>query len=151
MSQPHEWSFGTHRAWFEPPDVLWMEIHGETSLEDAITILEVYREVGSQQRFFLVTDLTDATTVDLKARDHVSWNFHADWFHSATYIGAGLMQRAVATSMSFFHSLTGQQTRPQHFVPTENDARALIAEERSLLDKYSGSARATARPLHPDG
>ena len=32
------------------------------------------------------------------------------------------------------HSLTGQATWPQHFVSTENDARALIAEERSLLD-----------------
>ncbi|REG29620.1 hypothetical protein ATI61_107316 [Archangium gephyra] len=135
MPQPREWSFGTHRAWFEPPDVLWMKIRGETSLQDAITILEVYREVGNQQRFFLVTDLSEATSVDLKARDHVSWNFHTEWFHGAIYIGAGLMQRAVATSMSFFHSLTGQATRPQHFVSTENDARALIAEERSLLDR----------------
>jgi hypothetical protein len=135
MSQPHEWNFGTHRAWFEPPDVLWMKIRGETSLEDAITILELYREVGSHQRFFLVTDLSEATSVDLKARDHVSWNFQTEWFHGAIYIGAGLMQRAVATSMSFFHSLTGQATRPQHFVPTENDARALLAEERSLLDR----------------
>jgi hypothetical protein len=151
MPQPREWSFGTHRAWFEPPDVLWMKIRGDTSIQDAVSILEIYREVGSQQRFFLVTDLSEATSVDLEARDHISWNFRADWFHAAIYVGAGVMQRAVATSMSFFHSLTGQQTRPQHFVPTENDARALIAEERSLLDKYSGSARGTARPLHPDG
>lgn len=135
MPQPREWSFGTHRAWFEPPDVLWMKIRGDTSLEDAVAILELYREVGRQRRFFLVTDLSEATSVDLKARDHVSWNFQTQWFHGAIYIGAGLMQRAVATSMSFFHSLTGQATRPQHFVSTENEARALIAEERSLLDR----------------
>jgi hypothetical protein len=135
MPQPREWSFGTHRAWFEPPDVLWMKIRGATTLEDAIAILELYREVGSHQPFFLVTDLSEATSIDLKARDHVSWNFRTEWFHCAIYIGAGLMQRAVANSMSFFHSLTGKATLPQHFVSTENEARALIAEERSLLDR----------------
>ncbi|MFY0528172.1 hypothetical protein ACN28I_35120 [Archangium gephyra] len=40
MPLPREWSFGTHRAWFEAPDVLWMKIRGETSLEDAVAILE---------------------------------------------------------------------------------------------------------------
>ncbi|MFY0528171.1 hypothetical protein ACN28I_35115 [Archangium gephyra] len=91
--------------------------------------------MGRQRRFFLVTDLSEATSIDLKARDHVSWNFQTEWFHGAIYIGAGLMQRAVATSMSFFHSLMGQATRPQHFVSTENEARALIDEERSLMDR----------------
>ena len=135
MPQPREWSFGTHRAWFEPPDVLWMKIRGPTSLQDAILILEIYREVGGHQPVFLVTDLTEATTVDLEARDHVSWNFRMEWFRAAIYIGAGLMQRAVASSMTFLHSLTGKAAHPQHFVSTENEARTLLAEERSLLDR----------------
>ncbi|MCY1082296.1 hypothetical protein [Archangium lansingense] len=135
MPRPHEWTFGTHQAWLESPDVLWMKIRGATTLEDGVAILEIYREVGSHQRFYLVTDLSEATTIDLKARDHVSWNSHTEWFHGAIYIGAGLVQRAVANSMSFFHSLTGKATLPQHFVSTENEARALIADERSLLDR----------------
>ncbi|HYO52191.1 hypothetical protein [Archangium sp.] len=134
MPQRREWSIGTHHAWFESPDVLWMKIRGATSLEDAIAILEVYREAGSQHPVFLVTDLSEATSVDLKARDHISWNVRLEWFRGVIYIGAGLMQRAVASSMTFLHSVTGRPAIVQHFVSTENEARALIAKERSLLD-----------------
>jgi hypothetical protein len=131
MTQPREWTIGTHHARFEPPDVLWTSIHGPTSLEDAVSLLELYREVGNQQPFFLVTDLREATSVDLKARDHVSWNLRMEWFRGGIYIGAGLLQRAVASSMTFLHSLTGKESRPQHFVSTEEEARSLIAQERS--------------------
>jgi hypothetical protein len=135
MAQPREWSIGTHHAWFEPPDVLWMKIRGETSLEDAITILEVYRQASGQHPIFLVTDLSEATSIDLKARDHLSWNTRMEWFHGSIYIGAGVMQRAVAGSMTFLHSITGKPAPAQHFVCTEDEARALIAQERSLLDR----------------
>ncbi len=131
MTQPHEWNVGTHHTRFEPPDVLWTKIRGTTSIEDAISLLEIYREVGSQQPVFVVTDLSEATTVDLKARDHISWNIHMGWFHGAIYIGAGMVQRAVASSMTFLHSLTGNEAIPQHFVSTEEEARALIVQERS--------------------
>lgn len=135
MPQPRDWNIGTHHAWFEPPDELWMKVRGMTTLEDAIQILELYRELGSQQPLFLVTDLSEATSVDLKARDHVSWNLRMEWFRGSIYIGAGLMQRAVANSMTFLHSIVGQPVITQHFVTTEDEARALIAHERSLLDK----------------
>jgi hypothetical protein len=130
MTQPREWTIGTHHTRFEPPDVLWTKIRGATSIEDAISFLELYREVGSHQRVFVVTDLSEATTVDLKARDHISWNVQMAWFHGAIYIGAGLVQRAVASSMTFLHSLTGKEAIPQHFVATEEEARTLIAQER---------------------
>ncbi|HEX8435159.1 hypothetical protein [Archangium sp.] len=131
MTPPREWTIGTHSARFEPPDVLWMKIRGATSLQDAVSVLELYREVGGQRPFFLVTDLREATSVDLKARDHVSWNLRMEWFRGGIYIGAGVLQRAVASSMTFLHSLTGKESRPQHFVSTEEEARSLIALERA--------------------
>ncbi|PTL82992.1 hypothetical protein DAT35_13285 [Vitiosangium sp. GDMCC 1.1324] len=112
-----------------------MKVRGPTSLEDAILILELYRELGRRGPLFVVTDLTEATAVDLKARDHVSWNLQLEWFRSTIYIGAGLLQRAVASSMGFLHSITGKPALIQHFVTTEAEARAIIAHERSLLDK----------------
>lgn len=136
MPQQRDWTIGTHHAWLESPDELWLKVRGDTSLQDAITLLEIYRALGSQRPLFLVTDLTEATSVDLKARDHISWNGRPEWFRSAIYIGAGLMQRAVASSMTFLHSLTGHAAMAQHFVTTEDEARALLAQERSLLDRF---------------
>lgn len=137
MAHPREWHFGTHHAWFEPPDILWTKITGETTHQDAVTLLELYRELGSQHPIFVVTDLTEATSVDLKARDHVAWNLRVRWFRGAIYINAGLVQRAVASSMSFLHSLTGKQAPTPAFVSTQEEARAFIARERALQDKVS--------------
>lgn len=135
MSHARDWTIGTHHAWLEPPDVLCTKIRGHTSLADAVALLEIYRELGGQRPIFVVTDLTEATTVDLTARDHVSWNFRMEWFQASIYIGASMAQRAVASSMTFLHSLTGKQSRVQHFVSTWEEARAFIAQERSLQNK----------------
>jgi hypothetical protein len=135
MWHAREWTIGTHHAWLEAPDVLWTRIRGHTSLADAVTLLEIYRELGAQQPIYVVTDLTEATSVDLTARDHVSWNLRMEWFHASIYIGASLSQRAVASSMTFLHSLSGKQSRAQHFVSTPQEARAFISQERSLSDK----------------
>jgi hypothetical protein len=137
MAHEREWHFGTHHAWFESPDVLWTKIKGETTHQDGVVLLELYRELGSQRPIFVVTDLTEATSVDMRARDHVSWNLRITWFRGAAYIGAGLVQRAVASSMSFLHSLTGKQTPTLAFVSTEAEARAFIAQERASQDKAS--------------
>lgn len=137
MVHQREWNFGTHHVWLEPPDVLWTKIKGETTHQDAVTLLEIYRELGSKRPIFVVTDLSESTSVDLKARDHVAWNLRMKWFRGAVYIGAGLVQRAVASSMSFLQSLTGKQAPATAFVSTEEEARAFIARERALQDKGS--------------
>jgi hypothetical protein len=135
MWHAREWTIGTHHVWFESPDILWTKVRGHTSLADAVALLEIYRELGSQRPIFVVTDLMEATSVDLTARDHVSWNLRMEWFRASVYIGASLSQRAVANSMTFLHSLAGKPSRAQHFVATPLEARELIAQERSLHDK----------------
>ncbi|HEX8822413.1 MAG TPA: hypothetical protein VF794_20975 [Archangium sp.] len=133
-SHAREWTVGTHHAWLEPPNILWTKVRGHTSLADAVALLEIYRELGAQRPIIVVTDLSEATSVDLTARDHVSWNLRMEWFQASVYIGASLSQRAVASSMTFLHSLRGKASRIQHFVSTPQEAREFIAQERSLHD-----------------
>jgi hypothetical protein len=126
----HEWKFGTHKAHFEQPDILWVSIQGETTLQDAISLTELYGEVGSKSPFFVVTDLTEAASVESEAREHVSKSINPSWFLGSIYIGAGFVQKAVAKSLAFVHALTGKLTFDMHFVATEPEARELIARER---------------------
>jgi hypothetical protein len=130
MTIHREWKFGTHTAHFEQPDILWVRIHGETTLKDAISLSELYAELGSKNPFFVVTDLTDATSVETEAREHVSKNINPTWFLGSVYIGAGFVQKAVAKSLAFVHAMTGKLTFDMHFVATEQEARELIARER---------------------
>jgi hypothetical protein len=126
-----EWKFGMHQARFEQPETLWVTIQGDTSLKDATALSELYRELGSQQPFYVVTDLREATTVDAEAREHVSRNINPAWFLGSIYIGAGFIQKAVAKSLSLMHYLTGRLTFELHFVSTEEEAREFLARERN--------------------
>jgi hypothetical protein len=131
MTIRHEWKFGTHSAHFEQPDILWVRIRGETTLQDAISLTELYGEVGGKSPFFVVTDLTEATSVESEAREHVSKSINPSWFLGSIYIGAGFVQKAVAKSLAFVHAMTGKLTFDMHFVATEQEAREFIARERA--------------------
>ncbi|QRK10027.1 hypothetical protein JQX13_07990 [Archangium violaceum] len=131
MANDREWKLGMHTAHFEEPDILWVKIQGETSLQDAISLTALYGEIGNKQPFFVVTDLTEATSVEAEARSHVSQNTNPSWFLGSVYIGAGFVQKAVAKSLAFVHSMTGRLTFDLHFVSTEEEARALIDRERA--------------------
>ncbi|HYO52190.1 hypothetical protein [Archangium sp.] len=131
MNIRREWKFGTHSAHFEQPDILWVKIEGETTLRDAISLSELYGELGNQSPFFVVTNLTEATSVETEAREHVSKNLNPTWFLGSIYIGAGFVQKAVAKSLAFVHAMTGKLTFDMHFVATEQEARELIARERA--------------------
>ncbi|MFL5357104.1 hypothetical protein [Archangium sp.] len=131
MSIRREWKFGTHAAHFEEPDILWVRIQGETSLQDAISLTQLYGELGAQKPFFVVTDLAGATTLEAEARNHVSQNTNPSWFLGSVYIGAGFVQKAVARSLAFVHAMTGKLTFDMHFVSNEQEARELIARERA--------------------
>ncbi|MFY0571787.1 hypothetical protein ACN28E_49270 [Archangium lansingense] len=130
MSIRREWKFGTHSAHFEQPDILWVSIQGETTLQDAIALLELYKELGSQNPFYVVTDLTEATSFEAEAREHTTKSINPSWFLGSVYIGAGFVQKALAKSLAFVHAMTGRLTFDMHFVSKEQEARELIARER---------------------
>jgi FAD/FMN-containing dehydrogenase len=131
MTIRREWKLGTHSAHFEQPDILWVKIEGETTMQDAVSLSEIYGELGNQHPFFVVTDLREATSVDSEARDYVARSVNPAWFLGSVYIGAGFVQKAVAKSLAFVHYLTGRLTFDLHFVGSEEEARELLARERS--------------------
>jgi hypothetical protein len=131
MTIRREWKFGTHSAHFEQPDILWVKIEGETTLRDAISLSELYGELGNKSPFFVVTDLREASSVESEAREHVSKNLNPTWFLGSIYIGAGFVQKAVAKSLALVHAMTGKLTFEMHFVSSEQEARELIARERA--------------------
>ncbi|PTL82993.1 hypothetical protein [Vitiosangium sp. GDMCC 1.1324] len=131
MTISREWKLGTHLARFEEPDILWVRIQGETTLQNAIDLTQLYGELGVQKPIFVVTDLTGATTVEAEARQHVSQHSNPAWFLGSVYIGAGFVQKAVAKSLTFVHAMTGRLTFDLHFVSTEREARELIIRERA--------------------
>ena len=130
MTIHREWKFGAHTAHFEQPDILWVRIQGETTLQDAISLSELYAEQGNKNPFFVVTDLTEATTVETEAREHVTKSINPSWFLGSVYIGAGFVHKALAKSLAFVHAMTGRLTFDMHFVSTDQEARELIARER---------------------
>ncbi|WP_257453590.1 hypothetical protein [Archangium lipolyticum] len=131
MAIRREWKLGTHSAYFEQPDILWVRIDGETTFQDAVCLSEIYGELGNHRPIFVVTDLRGATTVDSEARNYVSRNVNPAWFLGSVYIGAGFVQKAAAKSLAFVHYLTGRLTFDLHFVGSEEEARELLARERA--------------------
>ena len=127
---PREWRFTTHHVQLRIPDVLWHKVQGVTSHEDAIQLMEIYRELGSQHPFFLVTDLSEATTLTDQARRYTSEHLRPEWFEGSIYLGARLLHRAVAKGLALVHYLSGRTdatvTSVVHFVNTEAEAWALI-------------------------
>ncbi len=131
MTVSREWKFGAHSAHFEQPDTLWVSIQGETTLQDAIALTEIYEEMGNKGPIFVVTDLTEASSVEAEARTLVSEKTNPTWFLGSIYIGAGFVQKALAKSLTFVHAMTGRLTFDMHFVSTQQEARELIARERT--------------------
>jgi len=130
-----EWKFASNHVQLKMPDVLWHKVQGVTTLEDAVQLMEIYREVATQQPFFLVTDLSEATTLTDKARRYASEHLRPEWFVGSIYIGARLLHRAVAKGLALIHHLTGRTdatvTSVVHFVNTEAEAWALIDQLRT--------------------
>jgi hypothetical protein len=128
MTAPREWAFGTHRATFEPPDLVVAWFHGTCRLEDAQRAIDIYREVGSQQPFFLIVDTTYAT-LDKEARDYLTQNVRPEWLLGVVYVGAGLVQRAVTKALAIALSATGKWTIDFLFARTLEEARTLYARK----------------------
>lgn len=129
MSAQTEWSFGTHTARFEQPDILVVRFRGPTSFEEAKRSVDICQELGSRQPFFLIMDVSDST-IDPKSREYISRSLKEEWFHGLIYVGLGLAQRAMAKAILLALYFTGKWNVQVDFVPTEEAARALIVRKR---------------------
>jgi len=135
MSESREWKVGGTTVRFEPPELVWVHTRGSASLEDAVRLVDVYRELGEQQPILIVSDLSEATTLDLEGGRYLSEHIQPEWILGTIYIGARLLHRAVAKGIALAAHLSGRAEASAltrvHFVSSEAQARELITRMRS--------------------
>ncbi|HEX5747279.1 MAG TPA: hypothetical protein VFZ09_13635 [Archangium sp.] len=134
MSKLREWKVGDNTVRFEPPELVWVHTRGEATLDDAIQLVELYRELGQQRPFLIVSDLSEATTLDVEGGSYLSKHVQPKWILGTIYIRARLLHRAVARGIALAAHLAGRAEASAltrvHFVSSEAEARELVARLR---------------------
>jgi hypothetical protein len=134
MSEPREWKVGDTTVRFEPPELVWVQTRGRASLQDAIRMVEIYRELGQQRPLLIVGDLSEATTLDLEGGRYLSEHVQPEWILGTIYIGARLLHRAVSKGIALAAHLAGRTDASAlakvQFVSSEAQARELVARMR---------------------
>lgn len=128
------WTIGSNTLHFEPPDILWGEFQGESTLEEARHLVALYREMSGSGPFFLVGDLKPGATLDAESRRYISEHAPPEWVQGIIYIGARLAQKALAKGIMLAAHLTGRAEQSAeakvHFVSTKAQAYELIVRLR---------------------
>ncbi|WP_375768875.1 hypothetical protein NR798_45560 [Archangium gephyra] len=135
MSEPREWKVGSTTVRFEPPELVWVHTRGRASLEDAIQLVEIYRELGQQRPLLIVGDLSEATTLDVQGGRYLSQHIQPEWILGTIYIGARLLHRAVSKGIALAAHLAGRTDASAlakvHFVASQAQALELVARVRA--------------------
>jgi hypothetical protein len=135
MSESREWKVGGTTVRFEPPELVWVHTRGRATLEDAVHLLDIYRELGQQRPILIVSDLSEATTLERDGGRYLSEHVQPEWILGCIYIGARLLHRAVAKGIALAAHLSGRAESSAltqiHFVSSEAQARDLITRMRS--------------------
>jgi hypothetical protein len=142
MASQQEWTIGAQQVRFESPDILWVRFQGRLSLEEAIGLVDLYRELGTSSPFFLVGDMREADRVDPEVQRYLSEQAAPAWVHANIFIGARLTHKAVARGIFLAAWLTGRSETNElakvHFVSSHAEASALVAQLRArLCDKVA--------------
>jgi hypothetical protein len=140
-----EWKIEGYTLNFEPPDLLRVVFRGPLSMEGAIRLVEVYREVAESQPYFMVADMKEAEPLDPECGRYISEHISFEWVRGCVYVGARLVNKAMAKGIAIASQLPEQQVDPQtlaklHFVPTMAQAHALIAQMREQQGEAGPSA-----------
>ena len=135
MSEQREWKVGDTTVRFEPPELVWVHTRGRATLEDAVRLVDIYRELGQQQPFLIVSDLSEATTLELEGGRYLSEHVQPEWIQATIYIGARLLHKAISKGIALAAHLTGRTEASAlakvHFVSSETQARDLISRLRA--------------------
>jgi hypothetical protein len=129
--EQREWRQGTHLAWFEAPETLWMKYQGPLTYEDYIWTVKVMRELAQQRPLIVVADVTGNTTMDAEGQRYVSEHIEPEWFVAIIYMRARLIHKAGAKGIELVYRLLGKKVTPVHFASTEAQARETIARLRA--------------------
>jgi hypothetical protein len=135
MSSRREWEIERNTLRFEPPDVLWVEFRGVTTLNGARRIVDLYRELGESRPFFMVADMKEADLLDPETGRYISEHVQAEWIQGIVYIGARLVHKALARGIVLAAQLTQKADESAlaklHFVSTKEQAHALLVQLRA--------------------
>ncbi|MBN1209803.1 MAG: hypothetical protein JXB05_33445 [Myxococcaceae bacterium] len=137
MSQIKEWTFGTHSARWAAPDLLRFTYRGPTRVEDVQRIIEICREVASEQPIFVISDVSEST-IDKAAREYFSQNLHPEWFHGLVYVGADALQRAITKAIMIALYFTGKWRVDIEFAETEQEALQIVSRIRRTRGEGAG-------------
>lgn len=137
MPEHREWEIGRHHIRFEPPDLLWVKHRGGVSLEEAIRMVDISRELGERRPFFMVSDMSEAGMLGLEAGRYLSENLRFEWFLGGFYLGTRLAQRAALKGIilaAYLTDLTDERNlKLLHFVSSKDEALAGINQLRAGL------------------
>lgn len=143
MSLIKEWTFGTHSARWEEPDLLRVKWQGPTRVGDVDSVLAILQEVAAERPIFVISDVT-RSTIDKAAREHLSQNLRAQWFHGLIYVGADALQRAITKAIVIALYFTGKWRVDVEFAATEEEALHIVSRVRRArgvdLPSRSGTA-----------
>ncbi len=130
-----EWTIGKSTFRFEAPDLLWVKHQGDCSLDDAIQMVNLYRELGTAQPFFILGDLEEAKGMDPEARRYVSEHVRPEWLLGVIYFKTRLLHKALAKGLLLAAEMARSQEDPPqtkvHFVSTRDKARELVTQLRA--------------------
>jgi hypothetical protein len=124
-----EWTFGTHSARWESPDLLRVSWQGPTRVGDVDHFLNICREVAAEQPIFVVSDVSQST-IDKAAREYLSESLRAEWFHGLVYVGANALQRAITKAIVIALYFTGKWRVSVEFAETEQEALQTVSRIR---------------------
>jgi hypothetical protein len=132
---PHqEWSFGTNRAAFEPPDLLIAQFRGVADVESARWSVGLYRELAARQPFYLLADITDSRHTSA-SRKYLVEHTRPEWFRGIVYIGAGYEQRAATKGFMVSFLMNGSAPYETQYLDTVEQARTWVAQHRAKVQR----------------
>ena len=129
MSLIKEWTFGTHSARWESPDLLRVTWRGPTRVEDVDSVVAIFQQVAESGPIFGISEVS-GSTIDKAAREHFSQSLQAQWFHGLIYVGANALQRAIAKAIVIALYLTGHWRVDVEFAETQEEALQIISRIR---------------------
>jgi hypothetical protein len=129
MSELQQWTFGTHSAQWESPDLLRVTFRGPTRAQDVDEMIAVVRELAAQQPIFVISDIS-RSTIDKAARERFSQTMRAEWFHGLVYVGADALQRAITKAIVIALYFTGKWRVDIEFADSEQEALGIISRLR---------------------
>jgi hypothetical protein len=149
MSLIKEWTFGTHSARWEEPDLLRVTWQGPARVEDVDSVLAILEEVAAERPIFVISDVSKST-IDKAAREHMSQSLRAEWFHGLIYVGADALQRAITKAIVIALYFTGKWRVDVEFAATEEEALQIVKRVRRARG-VDGSARGGTAGLGLEG